>query len=72
MGPENTHNVWVMCVGEEHARSVLEDFECAHYDNFSSANAPFAFVSLLEVTGTSVCVLRFRSRNMTQCYMFFA
>ncbi len=33
--PDNTHDLCVMCLGEEHARSVLEGMECAHCEFFS-------------------------------------
>ncbi len=33
--PDNTHDLCVMCLGEEHARSVLKGLECAHCELFS-------------------------------------
>ncbi len=33
--PDDTHDLCVMCLGEEHARSVLEGMECAHCELFS-------------------------------------
>ncbi len=33
--PDDTHDLCVMCLGEEHARSVLERLECAHCELFS-------------------------------------
>ncbi len=33
--PDDTHDLCVMCLGEEHARSVLEGIECAHCELFS-------------------------------------
>ncbi len=33
--PDDTHDLCVMCLGEEHARSVLEGMECAHCAIFS-------------------------------------
>ncbi len=33
--PDDTHDLCVICLGEEHARSVLEGMECAHRDLFS-------------------------------------
>ncbi len=32
---DDTHDLCVMCLGEEHARSVLEGMECAHCELFS-------------------------------------
>ncbi len=33
--PHDTHDLCVMCLGEEHARSVLEGMECVHCELFS-------------------------------------
>ncbi len=33
--PDDTHDLCVMCLGEEHARSVLEGMECVHCEPFS-------------------------------------
>ncbi len=33
--PDDTHDLCFMCLGEEHARSVLEGMECAHCELFS-------------------------------------
>ncbi len=33
--PDDTHDLCVMCLGEEHARSVLEGMECIHCKLFS-------------------------------------
>ncbi len=33
--PDDTHDLCVMCLGEEHASSVLEGMECAHCELFS-------------------------------------
>ncbi len=33
--PDDTHDLCVMCLGEEHARSVLKGMECAHCEFFS-------------------------------------
>ncbi len=33
--PDDTHDLCVMCLGEEHARSVLEGMECVHCELFS-------------------------------------
>ncbi len=30
----DTHDLCVMCLGEEHARSVLEGMECVHCEPF--------------------------------------
>ncbi len=32
---DDTHDLCVMCLGEEHARSVLEGMECVHCEPFS-------------------------------------
>ncbi len=32
---DDTHDLCVMCLGEEHARSVLEGMECSHCELFS-------------------------------------
>ncbi len=32
--PDDTHDLCVMCLGEEHARSVLEGMECIHCELF--------------------------------------
>ncbi len=32
---DDTHDLCVMCLGEEHARSVLERMECVHCEHFS-------------------------------------
>ncbi len=31
---DDTHDLCVMCLGEEHARSVLEGMECVHCEHF--------------------------------------
>ncbi len=31
---DDTHDLCVMCLGEEHARSVLEGMECVHCEPF--------------------------------------
>ncbi len=33
--PDDTHDLCVMCLDEEHARSVLEGMECTHRELFS-------------------------------------
>ncbi len=33
--PDDIHDLCVMCLGEEHARSVLEGMECVHCELFS-------------------------------------
>ncbi len=33
--PDDAHDLCVMCLGEEHARSVLEGTECVHCERFS-------------------------------------
>ncbi len=33
--PDETHDLCVMCLGKEHARSVLEGMECVHCELFS-------------------------------------
>ncbi len=32
---DDAHDLCVMCLGEEHARSVLEGTECVHCEHFS-------------------------------------
>ncbi len=36
---DDTHDLCVMCLGEEHARSVLEGMECVHCEPFSVGKA---------------------------------
>ncbi len=36
--PDDTHDLCVMCLGEEHVRSVLEGMECVHCEPFSLGN----------------------------------
>ncbi len=36
--PDDTHDLWVFCLGEEHARDVLEGEICVHCELFSMKN----------------------------------
>ncbi len=43
--PDDTHDLCVMCLGEEHAHSVHEGMECAHCELFSlKGKAPLSCV----------------------------
>ncbi len=44
--PEDTHNLCVMCLGEEHMCSVLEGAECAHCGKFSMKKLRVSCLSL--------------------------
>ncbi len=42
---DDTHDLCVMCLGEEHARSVLEGMECVHCEPFfCGKKAPLSVV----------------------------
>ncbi len=53
---DDTHDLCVMCLGEEHARSVLEGMECVHCENFFCGKKLRSRLSLfLERIGAIIC-----------------
>ncbi len=52
--PDDTHDLCVMCLGEEHARSVLEGMECVHCEFFSLGMLR-SRLSLLERIRAIIC-----------------
>ncbi len=57
--PDDTHDCCVFCLGEEHARDVLEGAICVHCEQFSMKKAPLSSVPLFEERGSDVCFPRF-------------
>ncbi len=41
--PDDEHDLCVVCLGEEHTRSVLEGTECFHCERFSLRKLRFSF-----------------------------
>ncbi len=58
--PDDTHDLCVFCLGEEHARDVLEGAICVHCELFSMRKL-LSSVSLFEEGGAAVCFPRFRT-----------
>ncbi len=58
--PDDTHDLCVFCLGEEHARDVLEGAICVHCELFLDEKAPLSSVSLFEEGGAAVCFPRFQ------------
>ncbi len=53
---DDTHNLCVMCLGEEHACSVLEGMECVHCEPFFCGKKLRSRLSLfLERIGAIIC-----------------
>ncbi len=53
---DDTHDLCVMCLGEEHARSVLEGMECVHCEPFFCGKKLRSRLSLfLERIGAIIC-----------------
>ncbi len=53
---DDTHDLCVMCLGEEHARSVLEGMECVHCEPFFCGKKLRSWLSLfLERIGAIIC-----------------
>ncbi len=53
---DDTHDLCVMCLGEEHARSVLEGMECVHCEHFFCGKKLRSRLSLfLERIGAIIC-----------------
>ncbi len=50
-----THVLCVMCLGKEHARSVLEGMECAHCELFSLGKLRSRVSLFLERIGAIIC-----------------
>ena len=46
--PDDTHDLYVICLGKEHARDVFEEAICVHCEHFFKKKAPLSFVSLSE------------------------
>uniref|UniRef100_A0A9J8C3D9 Retrotransposon gag domain-containing protein n=1 Tax=Cyprinus carpio carpio TaxID=630221 RepID=A0A9J8C3D9_CYPCA len=46
--PDDTHNLYVICLGKEHARDVFEEAVCVHCERFFKEKSPLSFVSLSE------------------------
>ena len=46
--PDDTHDLYVICLGKEHARDVFEEAICVHCEHFFKEKAPLSFVSLSE------------------------
>ena len=46
--PDDTHDLYVICLGKEHARDVFEEAICMHCEHFFNEKAPLSFVSLSE------------------------
>lgn len=44
--PDDTHDLYVICLGKEHARDVFEEAICVHCEHFFKKKAPLSFVSL--------------------------
>ncbi len=56
---DDTHDLCVMCLGEEHARSVLEGMECVHCEPFFCGKKLRSRLSLfLERIGAIICPRR--------------
>ncbi len=58
--PDDTHDCCVFCLGEEHARDVLEGAICVHCERFSMKKLRSSFVPLFEERGSAVCFPRIR------------
>ncbi len=59
---DHTHDLCVMCLGEEHARSVLEGMECVHCEHFFCGKKLRSRLSLfLERIGAIICPPRLGS-----------
>ncbi len=56
--PDDTHDLCVFCLGEEHARNVLEGAICVHCEFFLYEKALLSSVSLFEGGGAAVCFPR--------------
>ncbi len=53
---DDTHDLWVMCLGEEHVRSVLEGMECVHCEPFFCGKKLRSRLSrFLERIGAIIC-----------------
>ncbi len=53
---DDTHDLCVMCLGEEHARSVLEGMECVHCEHFfCGKKLRFRLSLFLERIGAIIC-----------------
>ncbi len=53
---DDTHDLCVMCLGEEHVRSVLEGMECVHCEPFFCGKKLRSRLSLfLERIGAIIC-----------------
>ncbi len=52
-------NLCFFCLGEEHARNVLEGEICMHCEVFFYEKAPLSSVPLFEERGAAVCFPRF-------------
>ncbi len=53
---DDTHDLCVMCLGKEHARSVLEGMECVHCEHFFCGKKLRSRLSrFLERIGAIIC-----------------
>ncbi len=63
--PDDTHDLCVFCLGEEHALDVLEGAICVHCEFFSMrklrARLSLARLPLFEEGGAAVCLPRFKT-----------
>ncbi len=59
--PDDTHDLCVFYLGEEHTRDVLEEVICVHCEHFFCEKALLLSVSLFEEGGAAVCFPRFRT-----------
>lgn len=56
-----TPDTRTLCLGKEHAHSVLEGAICVHYERFPMKKLRSRLSPLLEGTGTNTCTPRLRS-----------
>ncbi len=59
--PDDTHDLCVFCLGEEHARDVLEGAICVHCELFSMRKLRSRLSLFSRKGGAAVCFPRFKA-----------